>query len=80
MKKLLFAIAICGFALTSCGNKTKATTSEDACCSKDKQEVSAEVKSDSTCCTKTDSTTCTTVDSTATTKTAEAVESTDAKK
>ena len=43
MKKLLFAIAICGFVFTSCGNKTKtASTEEKACCSKEKTEVVAE--------------------------------------
>ncbi|MBI9058767.1 hypothetical protein L3049_16500 [Labilibaculum sp. DW002] len=46
MKKLLFAIAICGFVFTSCGNKTKAATEEKACCSKEKTEVSADLKKD----------------------------------
>ncbi|WP_372756228.1 hypothetical protein [Labilibaculum sp.] len=34
MKKLLFTIAICGFVLTSCGDKTKtaASSEEKACC------------------------------------------------
>lgn len=44
MKKLLFAIAICGFVFTSCGNKTKAATEEKACCSTEKTEVSADLK------------------------------------
>jgi hypothetical protein len=43
MKKLLFAIAICGFVFTSCGNKTKAAASEEkACCPNAKTEVVAE--------------------------------------
>jgi len=50
MKKLLFAIAICGFALTSCGNKTKAASEEKACCSKEKTEAAAELKKDSSKC------------------------------
>ena len=45
MKKLLFAIAICGFAFASCGNQTKKTASEEkACCPHAKQEVVAEKK------------------------------------
>lgn len=51
MKKLLFAIAICGFVFTSCGNKTKATASkEKACCLKEKTEATAELEKDSTKC------------------------------
>ena len=45
MKKLLFAIAICGFVLSSCGNKTKTASAEEkACCSKVKTEASADLE------------------------------------
>lgn len=44
MKKLLFAIAICGFVFTSCGNKTKATASDE------KTETTVELKKDSSKC------------------------------
>ncbi|WP_421919887.1 hypothetical protein [Marinifilum sp.] len=45
MKKLLFVIAICGFVLSSCGNKTKTANSEDkACCCKEKTETTADLK------------------------------------
>lgn len=50
MKKLLFALAICGFALTSCGNKTKAAAGEKACCPKVKTEVAA--SEEKACCSK----------------------------
>ncbi|GAB7087201.1 hypothetical protein [Marinifilum fragile] len=52
MKKLLFAIAICGFVLSSCGNKTKKeASSEKSCCPHSKTEVVAEKKEECTGCT-----------------------------
>lgn len=77
MKKLLFAIAICGFVFTSCGNKTKAaSTEEKACCPHNKTEVVAEKKE---CCkdtTATEAKACCSKDK----ATAEATASADAKK
>lgn len=64
MKKLLFAIAICGFVFTSCGNKTKTASDDKACCSKEKTEATTEVKAacakdSSKCCTAEEKAACT---------------------
>lgn len=39
MKKLLFALAICGFVMTSCGSKANKTAEEKACCSEETKEA-----------------------------------------
>lgn len=44
MKKLLFAIAICGFVFTSCGNQTKPAAAEET------TEATVEVENDTTKC------------------------------